>query len=126
MDRFFDLNRVIESLEADPSTVSDPIKRQFLCDGEHMTANLGIMEGPRNGLHTQKDHDEVVFVLQGSVDFRVGDEIKRVAPGELIFIPRNTIHGPVMTDEERFAALTVFAPFFDRSKKNIEWEEPTQ
>lgn len=123
MSRFTNLDEIIESLETDPSTATDPIKRQFLCDGEHMTANLGILEGRRNALHTQKSHDEVVFVLQGNVDFRVGEETKRVSPGDLIFIPRNTIHGPIMTEDDRFVALTVFAPYFDRSKKNIEWEE---
>jgi hypothetical protein len=53
---------------------------------------------------------------------RMGDEVRRVGPWDLIFIPRNTIHGPIIEPGQRCAALSVFAPFFDRSKPNINWE----
>lgn len=57
--------------------------------------------------------------------FRVGEETKRVKAGDLIFIPRDTVHGPII-DNGRIALLSVFAPFFDRSKKeqkNIRWSK---
>jgi len=37
-----------------------------------------------------------------------------------MFIPRDTMHGPVV-ESGRMALLSVFAPFFDRTKKHIQW-----
>ena len=37
-----------------------------------------------------------------------------------MFIPRNTLHGPIV-DSGEVALLSVLAPFFDRTKKNIQW-----
>jgi len=71
-------------------------------------------------IHIQPDHDELVLVLEGKCGFKVGEETRRVEPGDLMFIPRNTVHGPII-DNGRVALLSVFAPFFDRTKKNILW-----
>lgn len=122
MSHFFSLSDAVRSLETDPSTANQPIKRIFLCDGEFLTVNIGVITDSGNALHTQRHHDEVVVVLQGSVDFRVGDETRRVQPGDLIFIPRNTLHGPILTDGQEFAGLSIYAPYFNRSKQNIDWE----
>jgi quercetin dioxygenase-like cupin family protein len=67
-----------------------------------------------------------VLVLEGEVDFRVGDTIRRVQPGDLVFIPRNTLHGPILADGDRLAALSVFAPHFDPSRPDdFVWERDT-
>jgi len=71
-------------------------------------------------LHIQPNHDEVVLVLRGECGFRVGGETRRVKAGDFMFIPRNTLHGPIV-DSGEVALLSVLAPFFDRTKKNIQW-----
>lgn len=113
---------VVESLESDPPTAEHPIKRRFLFDGEFVTANLAVVETDEDTLHTQPNHDEIVMVVEGEADFRVGEETQRVGPGDLVFIPRNTVHGPIVANGKRFAAISVFAPYFDRSPENFEWE----
>jgi quercetin dioxygenase-like cupin family protein len=90
-----------------------------------LTANVSILEESGNALHTQKGHDELVLILEGEVDFRVGEETRRVQPGDLVFIAKNTLHGPILRTGGRFAALSVFAPVFDRTKHNIEWQRET-
>jgi quercetin dioxygenase-like cupin family protein len=122
MSNFVNLNEAIQSMATDSSTAAQPIKRMFVADGDFVSANVSILEEPGDALHTQESHDEIVVVLEGDVEFRVGDETRRVGPGDLIFIPRNTVHGPIIEEGQRFAALSVFAPFFDRSKPNIDWE----
>jgi len=109
-------------MTTDESTAHQPIRRMFVADGEYLSANVSILETAGDALHTQPSHDEIVVVIEGDVDFRVGNETRKVGPGDLIFIPRNTIHGPVIEAAQRFAALSVFAPFFDRDKTNIDWE----
>jgi quercetin dioxygenase-like cupin family protein len=122
MSRFINLQDAVRTMETDPSTADQPIKRMFVADGEFVSANVSILREPGDALHTQAGHDELVVVIEGDVDFRVGEEVRRVGPGDLIFIPRNTVHGPVIEDGQRFAALSVFAPYFDRGQPNIAWE----
>jgi len=123
MSNFFNLPEVLRSLVTDPSTANDPIKRMFLTDGQFTTTNVGIVTDTGNMLHTQPEHDEIVVVFEGEADFRVGDEIQHARAGDLIFIPRNTLHGPIIPEGGKFAGLSIYAPFFDRSKKNIVWDK---
>jgi len=120
---FQNLDKIVESLETDESTKNHPIKRVFVFDGKHLTANVGIVRESGNALHTQKNHDEILVIIEGHVDFKVGDEVKKVSRGDLVFIPQNTLHGPILEQGQSFAALSVFAPYFDRSEKNIAWEK---
>ncbi|MBR9875588.1 MAG: cupin domain-containing protein [Vibrionaceae bacterium] len=119
------LEQIVASLEADESTKCDPIKRAFVFDGEHLTANIGVVRDSGNALHIQKNHDELLVIIEGNVDFKVGEEIKNVNKGDLVFIPKATIHGPILKEGQSFAALSVFAPYFDRTKNNIEWNTDT-
>lgn len=122
MKYFNNLDQIVESLDTDESTRNDPIKRVFVFDGEHVTANVGIVRDSANALHTQRQHDEILVIIEGDVDFRVGDEVKKVSRGDLVFIPQDTLHGPILEKGQRFAALSVFAPYFDRSRNNIVWD----
>lgn len=123
MTYFQNLNQIVASLEADESTKSDPIKRTFVFDGEHLTANVGVISDCGNALHTQKDHDELLVIIEGNVDFKVGEETKNVKKGDLVFIPKATLHGPILKEGQSFAALSIFAPRFDRTKNNIQWDK---
>jgi quercetin dioxygenase-like cupin family protein len=126
MSHFINLYDTLRAMETDPSTAGDPIKRMFICDGQYVTANLAIVAESGNALHTQTAHDEIVVILEGEADFRVGEERRRVRPGDLVFIPRNTLHGPILREGAKFSALSVYAPFFDRATKNIEWDRDKQ
>jgi mannose-6-phosphate isomerase-like protein (cupin superfamily) len=117
---FYRLEDALHGLATDPATAADPIKRTFLCDGEHVSCNVNILEDSGDVLHIQPNHDELVLVLEGQCGFRVGEETTRVKTGDLIFIPRDTVHGPII-DSGRVKLLSIFAPFFDRTKKNIRW-----
>ena len=119
-EHFFRLADALRDLATDPATAGDPIKRSFLCDGEHLSCNVNILEHNEDVIHIQPDHDELVLVLEGRCGFRVGEETRRVEAGDLMFIPRHTLHGPII-DSGRVALLSIFAPFFDRTKKNIRW-----
>ncbi len=53
MSNFINLNDTLRSMETDPSTARDPIKRMFVCDGEFMTANLAIVQASEDALHSR-------------------------------------------------------------------------
>ena len=124
MEKFLNLQRVLADLQIAPETANDPVKRMFIFEGADLTVNIASGMDSRMGLHTQPAHDELIVVLEGQADFRVGEEVRRVGAGDIVFIPRNTLHGRVRTYSDQWAALSVYGPQFDRSKKNIEWEAP--
>ena len=121
MGNFINFEELLKSLEVDPSTTNEPVKRMFICDGVHLTANISIGAEGGIALHTQPEHDEIIVVLEGEAEFQVGPESRRVGPGDMVFIPQNTLHGRVKTLTPRWAALSIYAPFFDRGRKNIVW-----
>ena len=47
-------------------------------------------EGPP--MHTHANEDEAIYVLDGEVRFKLGDEIHNGAAGSYVFIPRGTPH----------------------------------
>lgn len=123
MSNFIDLHEIVRRFQIDPATRDDPVKRMFICDGEAITANIASSSGGGSKLHTQPNHDEIVIVIEGEAEFRVGDETRHVRPGDFIFIPRYTLHGRVRTITESMSALSIYAPHFDRAKDNIVWHE---
>src|SRR5438552_3557786 len=103
---FHRLEDALRGLATDPATAADPIKRTFLFDGQDVSCNVNILETTADVIHIQPDHDEIVMVfLEGECGFRVGEEIRRVKTGDLMFIPRNTVHGPIV-DSGRVALLS--------------------
>ncbi len=123
MSNCVNLNEIVRNFQTDASTANDPVKRMFICDMESMTANIASSSGDGSKLHTQPDHDEIVIVIDGEAEFKVGDEVYRVGPGDFVFIPRNTLHGRVRTITDSMSALSIYSPFFDRTKENIVWEK---
>ena len=123
MSNCVNLNEIVKSFQTDVSTANDPVKRMFICDMESMTANIASSSGEGSKLHTQPAHDEIVIVIEGEAEFKVGDEVHRVGPGDFVFIPRNTLHGRVRTITDSMSALSIYSPFFDRTKENIVWEK---
>ena len=123
MPNFLNLNEIVQQFQTDPATRNDPVKRMFICDGQSISANIATSSGEGSKLHTQPDHDEIVVVIDGEAEFRIGDETRRVGPGDFMFIPRNTLHGRVRTLTDSMSALSIYAPYFDREKENIIWEK---
>jgi quercetin dioxygenase-like cupin family protein len=119
-DSFVHLPDALQRLSTDPATAGDPIKRMFIFDGEKVSANVSVLTDTGDSIHVQPDHDELVLILEGECGFRVGDSVRRVTVGDLIFIPEGAIHGPII-DNGPVSVLSVFAPFFDRGIKNIKW-----
>jgi len=123
MSNCVNLNEIVKNFQTDESTANDPVKRMFICDMESMTANIASSSGGGSKLHTQPNHDEIVIIIDGEAEFRVGEEVHRVSPGDFVFIPRNTLHGRVRTITDSMSALSIYSPYFDRTKENIVWEK---
>jgi hypothetical protein len=52
---FHRLADALDGLATDPATAGDPIKRRFLCDGEHLSCNVNILEKNEDVIHLQPE-----------------------------------------------------------------------
>lgn len=78
-------------------------------DGRRLT--LGIVELDSNAVvpEHRHDHEQLGMVLQGSLEFRVGDETRQLGPGGTWRIPSNVPH-EVRVGSDGAVVVDVFAP----------------
>lgn len=43
-------------------------------------------------LHVHHEHDEAIYVIEGEIEARVGDEAKRLTPGSFLMMPASIPH----------------------------------
>ena len=54
-------------------------------------------------------HEQIAYILAGTIDFHVGSEVVRLGPGGLLVVPPNTTHWGVVVGDEPVLNLDVFA-----------------
>jgi quercetin dioxygenase-like cupin family protein len=67
--------------------------------------------------HTHVDHADSFYVLEGQVEFRVGDEPRIAGPGTFVAAQPGTVHGFRHAGPEPIRFLNLHAPpggFLDR------------
>ena len=52
-----------------------------------------ILPGKTNPEHWHTAAEEIVFMLQGECDVRMGDRNLKIGPGQTLYIPQNVKHG---------------------------------
>ena len=60
--------------------------------------------------HRHLDCSELFHVIEGRVDFEVGEERLQAGPGESVLVPRNVVHTFRPASESGSRVVTVFAP----------------
>jgi quercetin dioxygenase-like cupin family protein len=79
-------------------------------DGSEMTfGTCYIRAGQRNALHSHPDCEELLYIVRGVCEHRLGDETIMMQPGDAIRIPRNIVHWARAAGEEDLFALIVFS-----------------
>src|ERR671936_2377063 len=102
-----------ETLEHEAST------HRILCDLPQLTAIDMTFQHEFEGVdpHTHPDHVDAFYVLEGDVEFRVGDEPRIAGPGTFVAAQRNSVHGFRPTGREPIRLFNLHAPpggFVDR------------
>jgi quercetin dioxygenase-like cupin family protein len=62
--------------------------------------------------HYHERHDEIITVVEGEVEFRIGDEVRTLLPGDVAAVPAGTVHAPIHT-KTGCMVVALFAPWFD-------------
>ncbi|MBY6090601.1 MULTISPECIES: cupin domain-containing protein [Rhodobacterales] len=64
--------------------------------------------------HEPKPHkhenEQIAYIVSGTVDFHVGDEVVRMGPGAIITVPPNVMHHAVVVGDEEVINIDVFTP----------------
>ena len=63
--------------------------------------------------HLHRTHEEVIIVRSGRARARIGDRDVDLGPGDVLLVPKNTVHAARAIGEEPFVGVSVFAPAFD-------------
>lgn len=78
-----------------------------------------VAPGQGPPLHTHAHEEETLYVLEGEVRFRIGDDVHAGGPGSFVFVPRGTPHTFHNAGEDPLRMLIHFSPsgmerFFER------------
>ncbi len=84
------------------------VRKTFAGDGA--TLALHRIEPGHELLPHAHHYEQIVYLLQGSAIFHVGDEHHRLSVGSLIVIPSNMTHYIEVTGNEAVLELDVFTP----------------
>jgi mannose-6-phosphate isomerase-like protein (cupin superfamily) len=63
--------------------------------------------------HKHIEHTEHVYVLEGEGEMLLGDKLIKVKKGDIIFIPKNTVHSLKVNSKTPMKVLSIQSPFFD-------------
>jgi quercetin dioxygenase-like cupin family protein len=106
-----------ETLEHEVST------HRILCDLPQLTAIDMTFRQEFEGVdpHVHDDHADCFYLLEGQVEFRVGDDPHVVGPGTFVAAPPSAVHGFHVAGSEPGRFLNLHAPpggFVDRLRAN--------
>lgn len=82
-----------------------------LASGDHLYAGLNcFLPGQEHKAHVHADQDKMYVVLEGRGEASVGDEVRPVGAGDLVFAPAGVIHGMKSSGPANLVVLVVFSP----------------
>ncbi len=75
--------------------------------GALMASEMHFAPGGVGAMH-EHPHEQIIYVLDGELDFTMGDETFRVRKGDSLYAPPNVRHGCVAVTDSH--VLDVFSP----------------
>ncbi|QNK57016.1 cupin domain-containing protein [Paenibacillus sp. PAMC21692] len=81
-----------------------------------------IHPNERNPLHSHPNCEELLYVISGECDHKLGDDIVKMKPGSVIRIPQGVPHWAKCTSEEPVVAVISFSSV-DRKTVTHEGDE---
>lgn len=79
--------------------------------GEHCSINV-LAPTVAIPAHFHERHEETVVILRGKGEMKIGSEVRSVGAGDLIFLPKRTVHSFKPLSED-CVAVSIFSPKFD-------------
>lgn len=93
-------------------TVSDNVYNKALFN-DSLASSFVIVIKKGVKAHKHLQHSEHVAVLDGSGEMTLGEKKFEIKKGDVIFIPKNTVHAVKTTGKVPLKVLSVQSPNFD-------------
>ena len=103
---------VLNTDTAGLSTVSDNIYNRLVA-GDSLVSSFMITIKKEVRPHKHNTHSEHVLVVDGVAEMLLGDKRFMIKKGDLIFIPKGTIHSVKNSGTPPLRVLSIQAPMFD-------------
>lgn len=107
--------RVVADANRDPDIVENWGDLTWLVGAKQMAGSeqtLGVVSirpGQRNPLHSHPNCEELLYVLSGECEHRLGEETYNLGPGSVIRIPRGVAHFARCTSAGPLRAIICFS-----------------
>ncbi len=90
-------------------TLGPQLTRRMVTGDDMMIAHVYFEKGRTVAPHSH-DNEQLTYILEGALEFRIGEERERVvvAAGEVLQIPRNVLHEAVALEDT--LDVDVFCP----------------
>ena len=93
-------------------SVSDNIYNRYV-SGDSLVSSFIIVVKKEVKLHKHQHHSEHVLVIDGEATMRLGEKTFTIRKGDLIFIPKGTVHSVKTMGNLPLRVLSIQAPIFD-------------
>ncbi|MGD0238601.1 MAG: cupin domain-containing protein [Syntrophorhabdales bacterium] len=60
--------------------------------------------------HLHKAHTETMYVIEGKIEMTIGGKTRDYRPGDVIFVPMNTVHAAKIADSGDLIVLQILTP----------------
>ena len=87
--------------------VTDKIERRVLAGQRGMIVWWKMKAGAHAAAH-QHPHEQIVWMLKGKMDFRIGNDRRSMVAGDVAVIPGNTEHEGLFPEDTE--VIDIFAP----------------
>ena len=101
--------KTVDWSKIDWTPVRDGIERKSF-SGAGATLALHRIHPGHARLPHAHTNEQVVYILEGVVDFHIGDDVVRLGPGGLVVIPPNVTHYVSLVGDEPALNLDIFTP----------------
>ena len=104
MDVFKDAHRAV-------AFAADKMKKVNLFETERMFCDVyGLEPGQEQKGHAHAGADKIYYVIDGRALFRIDDDERELAVGEIAFAPAGSQHGVRNASDKRTSLLVFMAP----------------
>lgn len=100
-----------------PAKTETVFNRPLFCDS--LASSFCIVIKNEVKAHKHQYHSEHVYVMEGEAQMRLGEKIFKIKKGDLVFIPKNTIHSVKTTSKQPLKVISIQAPLFDGKDRII-------
>lgn len=104
----------INTLELEPGNTGLTTKNLF---NDSLSSSFCIIIKNEVKAHKHIKHSEHVIVQSGEAVMRLGEKEFNIKEGDVIFIPKGTVHSVIVKGKKPLKVLSIQSPYFDGSDR---------